>query len=341
MKRGREGHDPQSGPSRLPVGAKPSGGDGRGRLPVDRGSVPAGSDFILTAAGSRITDGQADVGGGPVTLALPSRPGIAVSSRWRRLRARSMTAPRPDASRWPDTSLPPSGHGRSPPTHRRSAGAVNGSEPAASARRCGSTVSVATGIAIPHRRASGRAGILLGHPDALPERRRHRMVQDPRSARVPCPQPPRCGGSPYRSRPDGPEQPRRERVAVDRLVATRLRGSHEALGPVHAERAAQAGAAELGPEATLLCSFTRRSDARATRTIHSRSSSANSISGSGKWSLRGLETVLCTASISPPDSAPPQNTRFCSIGRRLVSRSSVRYSVFRRSRTLIPADDER
>ena len=185
MKRGREGHGPQSGPSRLPVGAKPLGGSGRGRLPVDRGSVPAGSDFILTAAGSRITVGQADVGGAPVTLALPSRPGIAVLSRWRRLRARSMTAPRPDASRWPDTdtSLPPSGHGRSPHTHRRSAGTVNGSEPAASARRCGSTVPVATRIAIPHRRASGRAGILLGHPDALPERRRHRMVQDPRSAR--------------------------------------------------------------------------------------------------------------------------------------------------------------
>ena len=221
MKRGREGHDPQSGPSRLPVGAKPSGGDGRGRLPVDRGSVPAGSDFILTAAGSRITDGQADVGGGPVTLALPSRPGIAVSSRWRRLRARSMTAPRPDASRWPDTSLPPSGHGRSPPTHRRSAGAVNGSEPAASARRCGSTVSVATGIAIPHRRASGRAGILLGHPDALPERRRHRMVQDPRSARVPCPQPPRCGGSPYR----GPMARNSPGGSGSLSIASSLRGS--------------------------------------------------------------------------------------------------------------------
>ena len=43
MKRGREGHDPQSGPSRLPAGGKPFGGSGRERLPVDRGSVPAGS----------------------------------------------------------------------------------------------------------------------------------------------------------------------------------------------------------------------------------------------------------------------------------------------------------
>lgn len=140
MKRDREGHDPRAGPSRLPVDAKPLGGSGRGRLPVDRGPVPAGSDFIVTAAGSRITVSQAEVSGATVTLALPSRPGFFFSSRWRRLRARSLTAALcPDASRWPDKSPPPSGHGRSPPSQRRQAGEVNGSEPVPSARRCGST----------------------------------------------------------------------------------------------------------------------------------------------------------------------------------------------------------
>ena len=75
------------------------------------------------------------------------------------------------------------------------------------------------------------------------------------------------------------------------------------------------------------CSFTRRRDSSARRTIHSRSSSETRSSGSGKSSFTSPEQVLCTASTSRPLRAPPQNTRFWSTETRLSCRRRVQHSL--------------
>ena len=66
------------------------------------------------------------------------------------------------------------------------------------------------------------------------------------------------------------------------------------------------------------CSFTRRRDSSAIRTIHSRSSSETSIDASGNNSFARPLTVLLTASMSRPLSAPPKCTRPCSTATRFA-----------------------
>src|SRR6266404_7737651 len=87
------------------------------------------------------------------------------------------------------------------------------------------------------------------------------------------------------------------------------------------------------------CSFTRRRHSKARRTAHSRCSSGTGSSGCGYNSFKRPLIVLCTAVVSRPLSAPPNNTcpvqrlkrwnSLCRFGRHLFLESQQRLAQLR------------
>ena len=120
------------------------------------------------------------------------------------------------------------------------------------------------------------------------------------------------------ARTDGPHLARRKRISLDRLIAVQLRCRHELLDTVRPSVKLKCVLRNSLLKQRFCCSFTRRRDSSAILTIHSRSSSETSIDASGNNSFARPLTVLLTASMSRPLSAPPKCTRPCSTPTRLA-----------------------